>query len=79
MIKGREVMNKPSDYKAIAFWGKELGSFSSYVKSQQQEAAADNAPLNAIYKSADGWETAERVSNRELRVRMKQEGFIRKL
>jgi len=69
-------MNKPSDYKAIAFWGHELGSFSSYVKTEQQEAAADNAPLNAIYKSADGWETTDRVSNMELRERMEAAGLI---
>jgi hypothetical protein len=72
-------MNKPSDYKAIAFWGEQLGSFSSYVKTQQQKACADGVPLNVIYKSADGWETVERVSNMELRVLMKQAGLIKQV
>tara|TARA_R110002124_G_scaffold278828_1_gene451018 strand:- start:144 stop:353 length:210 start_codon:yes stop_codon:yes gene_type:complete len=69
-------MNKPSDYKAIAFWGKELGSFDYYIKDQQREACADGVPVNVIYKSADGWETVERVSNMELRARMEAAGII---
>lgn len=69
-------MNKPSDYKAIAFWGHIMGSFDYYIKNEQRAACADNAPLNVIYKSADGWKTTDRVSNENIRVDMKAAGLI---
>ena len=71
------IMNKPTDYKAIAFWGNVLGSFDYYIKRMQREACADNAPLNAIYKLQDGgWATTDRVSNENTRRDMKAAGLI---
>lgn len=40
---------KPSDYKAIRAWGKYLGSMGYYIEQVQEQAAAKNAPLDAIY------------------------------
>ena len=48
-------MPKPSDYKAIALWGKETGSYDYYIKDEQDRAASDNAPLDATYKRDGTW------------------------
>jgi hypothetical protein len=57
---------KPSDYVAIARWGKRLGSYDYYIHNEQAQAFRDNAPINAIYKR-DDWHTAETITNKELR------------
>ncbi len=59
-------MVKPSDYKAISFWGNCLGSFSSYIKQEQYKAVVDNAPLNAIYKRNNDWVTLNDVTNESI-------------
>ena len=41
-------MNDPKQYKAIAMWGKYMGSFPYYIEMEQERAAAANAPLDAI-------------------------------
>ena len=43
-------MNKPQDYIYIRRWGAMLGSYEYYIKAQQQQAAEDDAPLNAVYQ-----------------------------
>jgi hypothetical protein len=56
-------MNKPSDYKHIAAWGFFLKSYQYYIALQQELAAKDQAPLNAIYKKSDGtWATADNIN-----------------
>ena len=40
---------KPSDYKGIELWGKQLGSFPYYIEGQQSMAARDGAPIDALY------------------------------
>jgi hypothetical protein len=47
-------MNKPDEYKAIVRWGKLLGSFPYYIKAEQEQAAKENAPLDAIFRRDDG-------------------------
>ena len=42
-------MNKPSDYKALALWHFDSGSYNNYVGMLQEKAAAENAPLDALY------------------------------
>lgn len=44
---------KPTDYLAIKVWGRQLGSYDYYIDTQQAEAFADNAPVDAIYKGED--------------------------
>ena len=56
-------MTKSSDYKHIALWGTMMGSFPEYISGQQDEAAEDNAPLDAIYKREGKWEVFSEVTN----------------
>lgn len=46
-------MNKPEQYKHILAWGRNMGSDFSYIREQQERAAKDNAPLDAIYEEHD--------------------------
>ena len=53
-LMGRKPqMAKPSDYKHIRAWGKMLHSFAYYIFDQQEKAAKDNAPLDAVYWKED--------------------------
>jgi hypothetical protein len=58
-------MPKPEEYKHIAAWGTMMNSFSYYIEMQQEEAAADNAAIDAIYKRDGAWRTYGQVSNPE--------------
>jgi hypothetical protein len=42
--------HKPKEYIAIRLWGRQMGSYDYYIQMEQQKAAEDNAPLDAIYK-----------------------------
>jgi hypothetical protein len=44
-------MPSPKDYKAIALWGRQLGSFQYYIDGQQHMAADQEAPTDALYFS----------------------------
>jgi hypothetical protein len=44
-------MANPKEYKHIAAWGQMMGSYPYYIKDQQEDAAQNNAPLDAIYRS----------------------------
>ena len=60
-------MNKPSDYKCIARWGKMMGSYLSYIAHEQEKASKDNAPLTAIYQRDGKWSVAEDIVRDDLR------------
>lgn len=55
--------NTPNQYKHVAAWGDFLRSFPYYVKAQQERAALDGAPLDAISLDAEGgrWQTIRDV------------------
>ena len=64
-------MNRPSDYKHIAAWGRFMGSFGYYIRAEQHAAAMSGAPLNAIYRKAVDstcwdsdfvWHTADEIT-----------------
>ena len=60
--------NKPTDYVAIARWGKRIGSYDYYIQNEQAKAFADNAPITAIYyRDNEGWNCAETIADKELR------------
>lgn len=40
---------KPSEYIAIEAWGHMLQSYDYYIRQEQERAAQDNAPIDAIY------------------------------
>jgi hypothetical protein len=55
-------------YRYIVAWCVALGSYAPYIKDRCNEARADNAPKDAVYKRDDGtwvtfdptWHDAER-------------------
>lgn len=69
-------MPKPNEYKHIAAWGQMMNSFGYYITMQQEEAAKDNAPLDAIYKREPdaehptGWRRYADVENQSTRYTM---------
>ena len=68
-------MRNPKDYVWIQRWGKFQGSYDYYIREQQQRAAAENAPINAIYKSSpyaeqpNVWHTADDITNPDAQAR----------
>ncbi len=46
-------MNKPSDYVNIKLHCRSMGSFDYYIHDQQEDAAAENAPLDSTHKDHD--------------------------
>ena len=64
-------MARPKDYKAIAIWGYRLHSFSPYIRRQQELACEENAPIDAIYKQADGtWQTVSGIHSPKVKREM---------
>lgn len=43
------------DYLAIALWGQMLRSFAYYIDAQQESAAEDGAPVDALYRRDGKW------------------------
>lgn len=59
---------EPQSYRCIALWGRSMGSFPYYIADQQALAAADGAPIDAIYKNVAGrWVRLGEVENAPLR------------
>lgn len=58
-------MPKPEDYMHIMVWGKMLGSHMNYILREQERAAEDNAPLDAIYYNHPRWHRFAEVTNDE--------------
>lgn len=50
----RSHTHEPKEYMAIRLWGKNLGSYDSYILNQQESASRDDAPIDAIYRSHEG-------------------------
>jgi hypothetical protein len=64
-------MYQPEQYRHIKAWGQCLASDASYIRHQQEIAAADLAPLDAIYKGDNGaWSTYSQVTNDSTRQKM---------
>jgi hypothetical protein len=43
---------RPEEYLGIRLWGEQTLSSSAYIRRQQDLAAHDNAPADAIFKGA---------------------------
>jgi len=52
---------KPHEYVCIAAWGRRMGSFNYYITAEQKKAAADEAPITAIYERDGVWSVAEDI------------------
>jgi len=72
---------KPADYKHVAVWGRQMGSFAYYIKRQQELAFEAGAPINAIFEryANDGsgptgeWATADTIQDDERRAHLEAE------
>lgn len=47
------MKHAPHEYKAIAMWGKRMGSRSYYIEDEQYRASQDGAPIDATYRNHD--------------------------
>jgi hypothetical protein len=55
--------HKPNDYRYIRAWGQMMSSHEYYIKQQQELAAEEGAPLDAIFKDgSDVWHTFSQVT-----------------
>jgi hypothetical protein len=50
-------MTKANEYVNIARWGQMMGSFRYFIEAQQEKAASDGAPIDAIYEKDGVWHT----------------------
>jgi hypothetical protein len=59
---------KATDYRYIRLWGRKLGSYDYYITAQQEKAALENAPKDAIFKrhGTEEWATADEKMKAEL-------------
>ena len=76
MIQPEEkiMIHQPHEYLHLRAWSIRLASFDNYIHQQQEIAAMDNAPLNAIYRDVDGtWITF--IPNPQ--VKLEVEGAVR--
>lgn len=46
-------MHKRTEYEGIRLWHKSTGSYDYYIEALQEQAANDNAPLDALYYDPD--------------------------
>ena len=54
------------EYTFIRAWGLMLGSQFYYIRSEQERAAVNGAPLNAIYRNQDGyWVTTDELTTEQ--------------
>lgn len=59
---------KSNRYPYIQLWGKFLHSLDYFIEDQQELAAREHAPHNAIYRKDDGtWVTTDEVMNFDAR------------
>jgi len=72
------MANRREDYRAIAAWGKIMGSYASYVLTEQNIAADQNAPIDAVFYclSRERWIRIGEIENtntmRELAILLAQ-------
>lgn len=69
---------EPWHYRAIAAWGRHVGSQQYYIEAQQAKAAREGAPLDALYArcGGEGWVC---TSDLEERYRMEVVQMLRDL
>jgi len=57
---------KPQEYVWIEKWGKMLGLAPYHIADEQQRAADDHAPLDALYEEEPGkWRTTDDLGGEE--------------
>lgn len=67
----------PEAYELIWRWGRLLSSQPSWIREQQERAAREGAPLNAIYRKEMRWHTADEVLHPDTRALLGLEPLTR--
>lgn len=62
----------PSDYKAIALWGKQMGSMYYYIRYQQELAFAACAPIDALYEQNGIWSRVSELGGNDPKKRQSE-------
>ncbi len=58
------LMTSPDEYVYIRKWGEMLYSTPWFIREEQERAARDGAPLNAVFLGDDRtWRTTDDVTN----------------
>jgi hypothetical protein len=57
----------PKDYVHILAWGKMMHSEGWYVRTVQDKAAKDGAPLDAVYEDHGKWITVKELTSQTTR------------
>lgn len=65
-------MRKANEYLAIRAWGEVMHSARSYIVQEQEKAAAENAPTDAIYFANSMWVRLEAITNPDARRRIEE-------
>jgi hypothetical protein len=63
-------MGKPNEYLVIRAWGEMMHSAPSYIVSDQEQAAAANAPIDSIYFVNREWVNVSKITNPDARHRI---------
>jgi hypothetical protein len=65
-------MHKPNEYLVIQAWGELMCSAPSYIVNDQEKAAADYAPTDAIYFANKMWVRLDEITNPDARRRINE-------
>ena len=60
-------MRKPNEYLVIRAWGEMMHSAPSYIVADQEQAAADNAPIDSVYFVNREWVSVSKITNPDAR------------
>jgi hypothetical protein len=66
------AMRKPNEYLVIQAWGEMMHSAPSYIVQDQEKAAAENAPTDAIYFANKMWVRLDEITNPDARRRIEE-------
>ena len=68
-------MRKPNEYLVIRAWGEMMHSAPSYIVSDQEHAAAADAPNDSIYLVNKEWVRVSKITNPDARRRIDERIF----
>jgi hypothetical protein len=65
-------MHKPNEYLVIQAWGEMMRTAPTYIVDDQERAAAENAPTDAIYFANKLWVRLDEITNPDARRRINE-------
>jgi hypothetical protein len=57
------MAEKEIKYKHLFAWDKSMGSYAYWIAMNQERAEKENAPLDAVYRSQQGWVTMRDIGD----------------